>query len=309
MIYNPHECTLCPRGCRADRTVGAGFCRAPDAAAVERVMLHRFEEPVISGNDPSRGSGAVFFGGCTMRCVYCQNSAISRSAVGERLSPDALARLFLSLRKEGAYNINLVSPTPYTPYILDALGICAGELEIPVVWNTGGYETPETVRAAAQYVGVWLADVKYASGELSAKYSAAPDYPDRAFRALRTMADCAGAPEFYTDGTSRLIRRGVIVRHLCLPGHRRDTEAVLRRLAAEFDPGEILLSLMNQYTPGFAPPEYKNLSRRLTTYEYECALELADKLGFEGFSQERSSSTAAYTPDFRGDESTGENFR
>lgn len=308
MTYSPHACTLCPRQCRADRTLGAGFCRAPDGAAVAASMLHRFEEPVISGTDPARGSGTVFFGGCTLRCVYCQNSAISRSAEGEVLDPAALAELFLSLKGQGAYNINLVSPTPYAPYILDALDLCAHSLGLPVVWNTGGYETHETVRAASKHVGVWLADVKYASSDLAREYSAAVDYPEAAFRALREMIDCTGRAEYYSDGDSRLMRRGVIVRHLCLPGHRRDTEAVLRRLAAEFDPSEITLSLMCQYTPGFAPPEYKNLARRVTSFEYESALDLARELGFGGFSQERGSSTAAYTPDFRGDKSTGENF-
>lgn len=307
MLYDPHSCTLCPRQCRADRTVGSGFCRAPDGAVVSSALLHRFEEPVISGGDPSRGSGTVFFAGCTMRCVYCQNSAISRSAEGRTLDVPALADLFRTLKEQGAYNINLVSPTPYTPYILDALDLC--DLGIPVVWNTGGYETVETVRAASKHVGVWLADIKYASSDLAREYSAAADYPDTAFRALHAMADCAGRAEYYFDGDSRLMRRGVIVRHLCLPGHRRDTEAVLRRLAAEFDPSDIVLSLMCQYTPGFAPPEYKNLSRRVTSFEYQSALDLAGELGFVGFSQERASSTSAYTPDFRGDKSTGENFR
>lgn len=307
MFYDHRSCTLCPRACRADRTNSSGFCRAPDGAVVSSALLHRFEEPVISGSDPFRGSGTVFFAGCTMRCVYCQNSAISRSVKGDVLDAHALADLFRSLKEQGAYNINLVSPTPYTPYILDALDLC--DLGIPVVWNTGGYETVATVREASKHVGVWLADIKYASSDLAREYSAAKDYPDTAFRALHAMVDCAGRAEYYSDGEARLMRRGVIVRHLCLPGHRRDTEAVLRRLAAEFDPSDIVLSLMCQYTPGFAPPEYKNLSRRVTSFEYQCALELAGELGFVGFSQERTSSTAAYTPDFLGDKSTGENFR
>lgn len=307
MTYLPKSCTLCPRECGADRTLGKGFCQAPHGASVASYMLHRFEEPVISGSDHERGSGTVFFRGCTMRCVYCQNSAISRSVEGEVLDSAALCAVFAELREMGAYNINLVSPTPYAPYIAKALELCP--LDIPVVWNTGGYERVETVRDMAPYVDVWLTDLKYADAALSEKYSRASDYPERAFAALHEMVKVTGKAQYYNDGESHLMKRGVIVRHLCLPGHRKDTEAVLRRLAAEFDPADITLSLMSQYTPGFAPAEYKCLSRRLTAYEYDFAVDLAAELGLLGFSQERASSTSAYTPDFLGDKSTGENFR
>lgn len=308
MTFDPHSCRLCPRQCKADRTASAGFCRAPDGAVVSRAMLHRFEEPTVSGNDPKRGAGTVFFEGCTMRCVYCQNKAISREVRGEVLDPAGLAKVFCGLRDAGAYNIDLVSPTPYAPYIAEALDILGEGLGIPVVWNTGGYETVGTVREMAKYVGVWLADVKYDSDELSREYSIAPGYPDTAFAALHAMVEASGKPEYYSDGGARLMKSGVIVRHLCLPGHRRDTEAVLRRLRDEFDPDEIVLSLMSQYTPGFAPEKYKNLARRITTFEYDHAVDLAEELGFDGFTQEKESAKRAYTPDFAGDGVDGGEF-
>ena len=252
MNYDASNCTLCPRRCGADRRECAGACRAPDSAVVHSAFLHRFEEPVISGSDRARGSGAVFFSGCTMRCVYCQK-------------PERLAGLFLSLRDRGAYNINLVSPTPYVPYITEALDICGDELGIPIVYNTGGWENAQTVRALEGYVGVWLTDFKYADDDLARRYSGAENYRETALEALREEVGQSASAEYYFDGASKLMRRGVIVRHLCLPGHRRDTEAVLRLLAAEFDPGEITLSLMRQYTPGFAPPQYRELSRRVTS--------------------------------------------
>ena len=255
---------------------------------------------MISGSDSARGSGAVFFSGCTMRCVYCQNAEISRRAEGESFTPERLAGLFLSLRDRGAYNINLVSPTPYVPYITEALDICGDELGISIVYNTGGWENAQTVRALEGYVGVWLTDFKYADDDLARRYSGAENYRETALEALREEVGQSASAEYYFDGKSKLMRRGVIVRHLCLPGHRRDTEAVLRLLAAEFDPGEITLSLMRQYTPGFAPLQYRELSRCVTSFEYEFALDLAGELGFSGFSQEKDSASCAYTPDFAG---------
>lgn len=300
MNYDSSNCTLCPRRCGADRRECAGACHAPDCAVVHSAFLHRFEEPVISGGDGARGSGAVFFSGCTMRCVYCQNSEISRGAEGERLTPKGLAALFFSLRDRGAYNINLVSPTPYVPYITEALDICGEGLRIPTVYNTGGWENAATVRALKGYVGVWLTDFKYADDDLARRYSGVENYRETAIAALREELGQCGKAEYCFDGTSKLMRRGVIVRHLCLPGHRRDTEAVLRLLAAEFGTDGITLSLMRQYTPGFAPPQYRELSRRVTSFEYEFALDLAGELGFSGFSQEKDSASCSYTPDFAG---------
>ena len=297
--FDPAHCELCPRRCGADRARRAGFCTAPDGAVVRHTMLHRFEEPCVAGADPARGAGTVFFAGCTMRCVYCQNAAISRRADGDALSPHALAEMFLDLQDRGAYTLDLVSPTPYAPYIAQALDSLGERLTVPVVWNTGGFERPETVRALAPWVGVWLTDVKYADGDLAARYGATADYPQIAIDALRAMVDAAGEPRYaeLADG-SRIMTRGVIVRHLVLPGHRRDSEAALRSIADAVGAESVVLSLMAQYTPGFAPPEFPELSRRVTTFEYERAAAVARELGFSGYTQERESASAAYTPEF-----------
>ena len=297
--FDPSRCELCPRMCGANRAKRAGFCTAPDGAAVRHTMLHRFEEPCVSGVDPARGAGTVFFGGCTLRCVYCQNGAISRRADGEAMSVDALADVFLDLQERGAYTLDLVSPTPYAPYIVRALEALGDRLTIPVVWNTGGFERVETVRALAPHVDVWLTDVKYADDDLAARYGATRDYPRVSIDALRAMVEAAGEPRYaeLADG-SRIMTRGVIVRHLVLPTHRRDSEAALRAIADAVGVRSVVLSLMSQYTPGFAPPGFAELSRRVTTFEYEYAASVARSLGFDGYGQERSSATDAYTPEF-----------
>lgn len=297
--FDPSRCELCPRRCMADRAKRAGFCTAPDGALVRHVMLHRFEEPCVSGVDPARGAGTVFFGGCVLRCVYCQNAAISRRAEGEALSVDALAATFLDLQSRGAYTLDLVSPTPYAPYIAAALDALGDRLTIPVVWNTGGFERVGTVAALAPYVDVWLTDVKYADGDLAARYGATRDYPGIALDALRAMVDAAGEPQYadLADG-SRIMTRGVIVRHLVLPTHRRDSAEALRAIADTVGVRPVVLSLMAQYTPGFAPDTFPELSRRVTTFEYEYAASVARELGFEGYTQERESASAAYTPEF-----------
>ena len=297
--FDPAHCELCPRRCGADRAARSGFCTAPDGAVVSRAMLHPFEEPCVAGADPERGAGTVFFAGCVLRCVYCQNAAISRSAEGDVLSPDALAALFLDLQERGAYTLDLVSPTPYAPYIAAALDLLGERLTIPVVWNTGGFERPETVRALAPHVDVWLTDVKYADGELAAHYGATRDYPRISLDALREMVAVAGEPRYASlaDG-SRIMTRGTIVRHLVLPTHRRDSEAALRTIAETVDVSSVVLSLMAQYTPGFAPSGFPELSRRVTTFEYEHAANVARSLGFDGYTQTLESATAAYTPEF-----------
>ena len=297
--FDPSRCELCPRRCGADRRRRAGFCGAPDGAVVSLASLHPFEEPCVSGIDPDRGAGTVFFCGCVLRCAYCQNAAISRRAEGDALGADALAAIFLDLQERGAYTLDLVSPTPYAPYIAEALDALGDRLTIPVVWNTGGYESVDTVRSMSPYVDVWLTDVKYADGDLAARYGAARDYPAVALDALEAMVDAAGEPEYATlsDG-SRIMTRGVIARHLVLPSHRRDSEAALRAIADRVGTRRVALSLMRQYTPGFAPPEFRELSRRVTTFEYEHALSVARELGFSGYTQDASSATAAYTPRF-----------
>ncbi len=285
------RCTLCPRRCGADREAGEiGFCGAGADVRVAKVMLHPWEEPCFGEK-----SGAIFFTGCPLRCVYCQNKPISRCEIaGEVYSVERLAGEMLSLAERGAENIDLVSPTQYAGKILTALSAVKSRLQIPVIWNTGGYETEETVRAAARYADVFLTDMKYGTAELAARYSDAPDYPETALAALAVMVEETGAPVWAGD---RLVR-GVVVRHLVLPGGRQDSAEALRKAAKAVDPKKVVLSLMRQYTPDFAPADLRPLHRRVTTYEYESVRETAVALGFEGFGQDAGAATAAFTPDW-----------
>lgn len=281
---------LCPRACGTDRRNGRGYCGAPAETVVAKVMLHKWEEPCISGE---HGSGAVFFSGCNLRCSFCQNRDISFALKGERVNDERLAEIFLGLRDKGAHNINLVTATPYLPAVINALRTARAQgLDIPVVYNTGGYETPEAVEALSEVVGVWLPDLKYSDSALSAKYSRASDYPEVALRAIDRMVKFAGAPVIENG----LIKRGVIVRYLVLPGYRRDGEAVLRTIAERWG-GKILLSLMRQFTPDFASPDC-DLKRRVTSFEYNSLLSLALSLGLDGYFQDASSAVASFTPNF-----------
>lgn len=281
---------LCPRACGTDRRSGRGYCGAPAETVVAKVMLHKWEEPCISGE---HGSGAVFFSGCNLRCSFCQNRDISFALKGERVSDERLAEIFLGLRDKGAHNINLVTATPYLPAVINALRTARAQgLDIPVVYNTGGYEMPETVEALSEVVDVWLPDLKYSDSALSAKYSRASDYPEVALRAIDRMVKFAGAPVIENG----LIKRGVIVRYLVLPGYRRDGEAVLRTIAERWG-GKVLLSLMRQFTSDFASPDC-DLKRRVTSFEYNSLLSLALSLGLDGYFQDASSAVASFTPNF-----------
>ena len=234
------NCTLCPRQCGVDRTMGQrGFCGAPAEAMVAKAMLHQWEEPVLAG---SGGSGAIFFGGCTLGCAYCQNRAISGAAVGKAMDSRGLRLLMEDLIARGAENIDLVTPTHYLPTILPAL---EPKLPVPVVYNCGGYERPETIRALAGKVDIYLPDLKYAEESLAAALSGAGDYFEVAAAAIREMVAQVGPPEW--DGEK--LKSGVVVRHLILPGHVENSLKVLDWLGETFAPGEILVSLMRQYTP------------------------------------------------------------
>lgn len=291
--FDPSNCTLCPRNCGADRTVGVGLCGEGQDMRISKIMLHRYEEPCISGSDPARGSGAIFFSGCPLHCVYCQNKKISCGGVGDIYSPERLAKEMKRLESMGAYNVNFVTPTHFIPKIIEALDIYRPG--IPTVFNTSGYEKEETVIALTGYADIFLADLKYGTEELSNAYSKAPDYTDVAIKAISRMVEITGKAEFFADG---MMKKGVIVRHLVLPGGRRDSEAALSRLADEVGADNILLSLMSQYTPEFAPEEFLKLRRRVTTFEYNYVQNIALELGFSGFGQDRQSATDIYTPDF-----------
>lgn len=300
MLPLPDHCTLCPRTCGADRAAGKrGVCGAADQLLVARAALHHWEEPCLSG-DPNAptGSGTVFFTGCALGCCYCQNYAISQQGLGKAIDENRLAEIFLELQEKGAQNINLVTATQWLPWVTAALDEARRRgLRLPVVYNTGGYETLETVEALKSYVDIWLADYKYASPALAQELSRARDYPAVADAALCRMLRQTGAPVFGDDG---YLRRGVIVRHLALPGHVNDSLAVLRRLAQIRKETGIpfLTSLMSQFTPFYHAEEH-GLGRRITTYEYRKVVEEAIALGLtEGYMQEKSSAREEYTPPF-----------
>ena len=289
-------CSVCPRGCGVDRAGGQlGFCAVPDAPMVARAAPHFGEEPCISG---TRGSGAVFFSGCCLRCVFCQNRDISRGEHGKEITVAQLRAIFLRLRDEGVHNINLVTPGQWRPWIIAALDIARAEgLRLPIVCNTGGYETVESVEAWRGSIDIWLADLKYVSSSLSAELSSAPDYFAQARPAIEAMMAQAGHPVFDSEG---ILQKGVILRHLALPGHIDDSFAVLDRMAAwnEADPGCFIPSVMSQYTPFYKAAEH-DIGRRITTYEYRRVVNHAMDLGLTaGYMQQKSSAREEYTPSF-----------
>lgn len=285
----------CPRRCGADRNGEYGFCGAPWEFRIARAALHPWEEPCISGKN---GSGTVFFTGCNLRCIYCQNREISCGGeIGRTVSASELERIMLRLQDEGAENINLVTPTPYALQLIPVLRSVREKLQIPIVYNCGGYESVETLRALDGLIDVYLPDCKYHSPELSAAYSSASDYFTAATTALAEMLRQTGAPVTDENG---MLRRGVLVRHLVLPGCRHDSIQLLTALHERFGSRSFLLSLMSQYTPDFASADApKNLHRRVTAFEYDRVLETVERLGFDGYLQKRTSATADYTPAFR----------
>ena len=292
----PSRCALCPRRCGADRAAGqAGCCGAAGTLKVARAALHFWEEPCISG---TRGSGTVFFSGCALKCCYCQNYPVSAEHFGREITVERLAEIFLELQGQGAHNINLVTPGQWQPWIIAALDKARADgLRLPIVCNTGGYETAESVARWQGYIDIWLADLKYVSPALSAQLSAAPDYFAVARTAIEAMMAQAGRPVCDAEG---MMRRGVILRHLALPGHIDDSFAVLDQMAAwnDADPGCFVPSLMSQYTPFYKAKE-AGIGRRITTYEYRRVVNYAvDKGLAAGYMQQRSSAKEEYTPAF-----------
>ncbi|MDE6762329.1 MAG: radical SAM protein, partial [Oscillospiraceae bacterium] len=247
--------------------------------------------PCISG---TRGSGTIFFSCCNLKCCFCQNYKISHEKYGKDISETRLAEIFLELQQQGAHNINLVSPTPYVPQIISSLDMCQGKLEIPIVYNTGGYERIETLKMLDGYVDVYLPDFKYYDNALGEKYSSTENYFETVTAALKEMYRQTG-PCRIEDG---IIRRGMIIRHLALPSNRDDSVRILEWIAKNFPQNDILVSLMSQYTPFYKSLEHKEISRRISTFEYNYILDKAADLGLNGFMQERSSAREEYTPDF-----------
>lgn len=292
------KCELCPRRCGVDRTVSRGYCGMSAKIAAAKAMLHYWEEPCISGE---RGSGAVFFSGCVLKCAYCQNHDISTGHKGRELTEEHLAEIFLELEKQGALNINLVNPTHFVPGIIRAVKLAKRKgLSLPIVYNSGGYERVETLRMLDGIVDVYLPDVKYFDDGLAKMLSEAPGYFDTAMTAVAEMVRQTGKPNFAGSDTEKPLLRGTIVRHLVLPGRYKDSAEIVKRLGERFG-DDILFSLMSQYTPFGSvktDPRFEKFNRRITTFEYQKVLDAVYEAGLEGYTQERSSAKEEYTPEF-----------
>lgn len=285
-------CRVCPRNCGALRTetAGSGRCGMGAEAVVARAALHFWEEPCISG---TKGSGAVFFTGCPLGCVFCQNHEISSERrVGRRVSARVLSEIFRELEEQGAHNINLVTPTHFTPAILEALSI--RRPKVPVIWNCAGYETPETLAALAGFADIFLPDFKFIEPELAAQLCGAPDYPETAERAILEMVRQTGPAVYDENG---ILLRGTVVRHLILPGHTRNSIAVLEWLAGNMPQG-VPVSLMAQYLPCGRAAEFPPLDRRITEREYNKVLNHLFSLKLDGYVQERESAKKKFIPVF-----------
>ncbi len=283
------SCELCPRRCGADRENGEkGFCGADNKIKIARIAPHFWEEPCISGKN---GSGAIFFSGCTLRCVYCQNAKISRFCKGREYSVKELSEQMSILAQGGVHNLNLVTPTHYLPQIIEALDMA--KPKIPVVYNTSGYENIDILRSLDGRAQIFLPDYKYSSPTLAKQYSSAENYPAVAIAAIGEMVKMAGKPRFDDDG---IMTNGVIVRHLVLPNHTDDSMRALRELHTAFE-DSIMISIMSQYTPMSGVPD--GLSRPITDDEYELVLDYADHLGItQGFRQEGGAVGESFIPDF-----------
>ena len=283
-------CNLCPRNCGAERTETkrGGVCRQPSSPVAAKAMLHQWEEPCLVGE---HGAGTVFFSGCSLRCCFCQNGPISQGEVGKPIAAARLREIFKELISQGAACLDLVTPTHFTPVILEALG--EEPWPVPVVWNCGGYEKRSTLRLLEGKVQVYLPDLKYALPGPAKKYSAAEDYFEWASAAILEMFRQTG-PYRMENG---LLKRGVLIRHLILPGELENSRRVIDWVAETFQPGDVLFSLMSQYTP--QPGAVGNLARHVTKAEYRSAVAYMENCGItDGFTQERTSAKEEYTPDF-----------
>lgn len=293
------NCQLCPRSCGVNRYEKLGACGGGALARVAKVSLHPWEEPAIAGPETGKGAGTIFFSGCNLRCVFCQNYEISHYEKGREVTAEELGEIFLHQQAQGAATLDLVTPTHYVPQIMQALAYAKeGGFSLPVVYNSSGYESVSTVELLAGSVDVYLPDLKYYSSELSGAYSKAQDYFSVAAKAIKAMAQQVGRPVLDAQG---IMTKGVLVRHMVLPGARHDSMKLLDWLWQTFG-NDIYLSLMSQYTPMYKAGEYKNLKRRLTTFEYQSVTDYASELGFiQCFVQQRSSATKAYVPDWQDD--------
>lgn len=289
------NCMLCPRKCGVDRSKAKGFCGMPDKLFAAKAYLHLWEEPCISGET---GSGTVFFTGCNLRCVYCQNRKIAEGGEGFEITSKRLGEIFLELQDKGANNINLVTPTHYVPHIISALDKVKDKLKIPVVYNCGGYESTDTLKKLDGYIDIYLPDFKYCDSRLAKRYSNAEDYPEFVKLALDEMVRQTGKCEFDKNG---IMQKGVIVRHLVLPGFLQNSKEVIEYLYKKYE-NDIFMSIMNQYTPLEYVKDYPEINRKLTEKEYNKIIDFAAGIGVENaFVQEGGTVSESFIPIFDGE--------
>lgn len=288
------KCELCPRKCNANRLNGeTGFCGATDKIKIARAALHQWEEPCISG---TTGSGTVFFSHCTLKCVFCQNYNLSHNNFGKEITIERLSEIFLVLQNKGAHNINLVTPTHYIPQIIEALKIAKSNgLTIPIVYNSSGFENVEIIKLLNGFIDIYLPDFKYFSNDIAKKYSCANNYFENASQSLQEMFNQVGEPQFTDD----IMQKGIIIRHLVLPGFTKDSMEILNYIHKNYK-NKVYISIMNQYTPITSNlTNYPEISRKLTDKEYDTVLNYAISIGIENaFIQEGETATESFIPEF-----------
>lgn len=287
------KCELCPRKCKVNRLETKGFCGMGASPVCAKATLHKWEEPCISYKN---GAGTVFFSGCNLHCVYCQNNAISNEFFGTEINYHRLAEIYLNLQDSGADNIELVTPTHFIPDIIKSLDLAKEKLKIPVIYNSGGYELAETIRMLDGYIDVYLPDIKYFSPDISQKYSSAPDYFEYASQAVLEMIRQTGNLQYNSDGG---LIKGTVIRHLVLPNCRHDSMKIMDWIAENTSSEQVLVSIMSQYTPfDFVSDNFSELNRKITKMEYNSVVRHAENLGIFGFTQQKSSSDEKYVPEF-----------
>lgn len=289
-----NNCTLCPRNCKVDRTNGqVGYCKVTEELVVARAALHMWEEPCISGKE---GSGTVFFSGCSMGCVYCQNKNIATAKTGKKITIERLAEILIELQEKGANNINLVTPSHYVPQIVKGISIAREKgLILPIVYNCSGYEKVETLQLLDGIISVYLPDFKYMSSDIAVKYSNCSNYFEVASKAIAEMVRQVEEPTFNQSG---MMTKGVIVRHLTLPGYLQDSKNIIKYLYETFG-DTIYISIMNQYTPLPQVEKYPEINRKITREEYEELVDYAIEIGVEnGFIQEGETASESFIPEF-----------
>lgn len=288
-----NSCTVCPRNCKVDRTISEGFCRSGALVKVAKAYGHMWEEPCISGE---KGSGTVFFSNCNLRCVFCQNHDISQEDIGKEISTDRLSEIFLAQQERGFHNINLVNPTHYVPQIKEALKKAKEKgLKLPIVYNSNGYEGIESLKSLEGYIDIYIPDLKYFNDKYALKYSKAPNYFAIASAAIAEMVRQTGSPIFNEEG---MLEKGVIIRHLMLPGLLFDSKKVVDYIYKTYG-DEVYLSLMNQYTPMFKAIDYPEINKALNPGHYEALIDHCLELGYKNaFIQDTGTNTTAFVPDF-----------